>query len=101
MERQSQENGPAIQAAAIKIELIEGLQRALDRKYRQLLATARRDWERLFANKDRSDACVSVRIHAGELADKLGTLPGCGFLKPRNQPEAKNTTKQRQAQFAH
>jgi len=50
---------------------IESLHRALDHTYRQLLQTAKTDWQHLFAGKDPSDACVSVHISKEELADEL------------------------------
>ena len=42
--------------------LIRSLQDLLDQKHAQFLAGARRHWEKNFAGKDASDACVTVRI---------------------------------------
>ena len=93
------ENGLAIQTAASNVELIEGLQRALDRKYRDLLKTARTDWERLFGGKDPSDACVSVRIHDEPILGRGDARPGSGFLKPRKNKES--GPKEGLPRFAH
>jgi hypothetical protein len=38
------------------------LRTALDQKYNQVRRTAQAEWERKFAGKEPSDACVSVRI---------------------------------------
>ena len=46
--------------------LIAGLKHALDLNYARVLDSARQQWERNFAGKDPSDACVSVRITSGE-----------------------------------
>jgi hypothetical protein len=43
-------------------ELVEGLQKALEKNYGRILRAAGKEWERRFAGKDPSDACVSVRI---------------------------------------
>lgn len=64
MSTELQENR-AIEVAVTKIELIEGLQAGIDRKYRRLPEAARADWEHRFAGIDPSDTCVSVRV-AGE-----------------------------------
>jgi cell wall assembly regulator SMI1 len=59
--------------------LIAGLRHALDMNYARVLDAARREWERNFAGKDPSDACVSVRITSGE--SKKSALPCGGFLQ--------------------
>jgi len=46
--------------------LIAGLKNALDMNYARVLDSARQQWERNFAGKDPSDACVSVRITSGQ-----------------------------------
>ena len=53
--------------------LISGLRHALDLNYARVLATAEDRWNRNFAGKDPSDACVSVRISSGK--------PLAGILK--------------------
>jgi hypothetical protein len=46
--------------------LINGLRHALDMNYARILAAASTQWERNFAGKDPSDACVTVRISSGK-----------------------------------
>ena len=43
-------------------ELISAFGNALDRNYSKAVRAAQKHWERCFAGKDPSDACVSVRI---------------------------------------
>jgi hypothetical protein len=43
-------------------ELVATFRSTLDKKYQQVLRGAEARWERDFAGKDPSDACVSVRI---------------------------------------
>ena len=43
-------------------ELVTGLRSVLDRKYSRIVRAAGDEWQRRFAGKDPSDACVSVRI---------------------------------------
>jgi hypothetical protein len=73
-----------IKHAAARFEMIEGLDRAIDVAYRRLIRVARNEWERRFAGKDPSDACVSVRVAA--LEAKIRAVPGSGFLKVRGKP---------------
>lgn len=42
--------------------MAEGLQQTLHQKYRRILQAAGAEWERRFAGREPSDACVSVRI---------------------------------------
>lgn len=94
------QKGFAIQAAAGKIELIEGLQRAIDRKYRYLLGAARADWQRLFAGKESGAVSAKVHIPVAPPAKPAG-LPGSGFLKSGKQPRTKDAAKGRVARFAN
>jgi hypothetical protein len=41
---------------------VQGLQWALDKSYAQLRERAQAEWQRRCADRDPSDACVSVRI---------------------------------------
>jgi len=59
--------------------LISALRHALDSNYARLLETAQQQWERNFAGKDPSDACVSVRVNSGE-SPRL-SLPTAGILR--------------------
>jgi hypothetical protein len=63
----------AIEAEMLKLETIEGLQRAIDYRYRHLFESARREWELNFAGKDPSDACVRIRVTR---IKKTQTMPG-------------------------
>jgi hypothetical protein len=63
--------------------LIAGLREALDLNYARVLATASAHWDRHFAGKDPSDACVTVRIGSGKplagvLRKPAGFLHGTG-----------------------
>ena len=91
----------AIEVAARQIELIEMLQRAVDRSYRRLREAARADWERLFASKDWSNKRASVRVHPAEGSDKKTGLPGSGFLKPQKTGSARENPKGSRTRFAH
>ena len=91
---------PGIESEMLKCELIEGLQRAIDRKSRWLLETARSDWERNFAGKDPSDACVSVQIHSADAAAATRAVPASGFLKARKPSRAKDNSKRSVPRFA-
>jgi hypothetical protein len=63
--------------------LIDGLRQALDMNYSRLLETAKQQWERNFAGKDPSDACVSVRVTSGD--SKRLSLPCAGILRHRGR----------------
>ena len=68
-------------------ELVIGLRSALDRSYGRVIRAASAEWDRRFAGKDPSDACVSVRI-SGESAKKPRTVSDArrrGALMPRVQ----------------
>jgi hypothetical protein len=41
---------------------VQGLRRALDKSYAQLRERAQAEWQRRYAGRDPSDACVRVRI---------------------------------------
>jgi len=59
--------------------LIRALRHALDSNYSRLLETAQQQWDRNFAGKDPSDACVSVRVTSGD------SLPTAGILRRRRR----------------
>jgi hypothetical protein len=63
--------------------LINGLRTALDMNYSRLLGTAAKEWERNFAGKDPSDACVSVRVSAGD--SQRVSLRCAGILRKRGK----------------
>jgi hypothetical protein len=63
--------------------LIDGLRQALDMNYARLLETATREWERNFAGKDPSDACVNVRVSSDNSQQR--SLPCAGILRKRGR----------------
>ena len=46
--------------------MIEALRKALEKNYSRVLQAAGTEWERRFAGKDPSDACVTIRIAPGD-----------------------------------
>jgi hypothetical protein len=62
---------------------ISGLRQALDLNHNRMLTVARREWERRYAGKDPSDACVTVRIRSGE--PKKNALASGGILKKKKR----------------
>jgi hypothetical protein len=93
------EKRAALHKQMIKLEMIEELRHALDRNYRRALKAARADWERLFASKDPSDACVSVRVTVGDSEPESKSVRGSGFLKARKPSHAKQ--RRSLPRFAH
>ena len=63
--------------------LITGLRHALDMNYARVLAAASAQWERNFAGKDPSDACVTVRISAGTPCAGVLRRPAGSLLSGR------------------
>jgi transposase-like protein len=59
--------------------IISGLRKAFDLDYPRLLDAWKKEWERNYSGKDPSDACVSVRITAGD--SEKNALPCGGILK--------------------
>ncbi len=89
MNTERQGSGTAIQDQMIKYELVEGLQRAIDYSYRRLFESAKQEWERRFAGKDPSDACVSVRIDSITAETSAKAPPRAGYppkpMRSRNR----------------
>ena len=52
----------AIEREMLKLQTIITLQAGIDRRYRQLIESARAEWSRRFADRDPSDACVHVHV---------------------------------------
>jgi hypothetical protein len=96
-----EEKSALFQRELAKVEVIAGLQQALDLKYRRLCEAARSDWERLFGGKDPADACVSVRVAVEPLAIQATAIRGSGFLRSRRQPASKSGAKASLPRFAH
>jgi hypothetical protein len=79
----------SIQDEMAKIEMVEGLQRALDNSWRRLREKARVQWESQFAGSDPSDACVRVSVSSGVEA-QLPSPVSAGFLpRPRHPQNGK------------
>lgn len=72
----------AIEHAATSIDLIAGLERALDTAYRRMAVSAASCWEQAFGAHDPSDACVKVHIEAAPARH----LPAAGFIIPAKRP---------------
>jgi hypothetical protein len=70
----------AFEAAMLKCESVEALKRAIDNSSRRLLESAREEWERRFAARDPSDACVSVCIKSTATKTPALALPCANFL---------------------
>jgi len=88
----------SIEHEAMKFEVVESLERAIDRLYLRLLKTAQRRWERGLARKHPSDKCVSVRIST--VPAKKRSVPGAGFLKA-GRVTLKDRAKRALPHFAH
>ena len=71
----------SIQDEASKIDIVAGLERALDRTFDRLRQNARRQWERQFPRGEPSDACVTVRINTPP-ARKSVAVRSAGILTP-------------------
>ena len=85
------ENFSPFEKEMIKLEAVEGLRHALNKNFRRVLESARKDWERLFAGKDPSDACVSV--HVSGAAPEKKAQPRAGFLPvPKSASAGKTKT---------
>jgi hypothetical protein len=69
------------------LELIEGVQRAVDNKFRRLVTHARDQWEQRFPGKDPSDACVSVSIAPVPEASARQAARGSAFVKATKKTE--------------
>ena len=64
---------------------VEALQKALDQTYRQLLETAKADWQHLFAGPDPADPFVTVRISEADMAQELAGIPRADFVPARTR----------------
>jgi hypothetical protein len=54
----------------ISIESARSAVRETEKKYGALISAARKEWEARFAGRDPADACVSVRISAGQALEE-------------------------------
>jgi hypothetical protein len=67
-----------------------GLHRAIDNNFKRLVENARVQWERNFAGKDPSDACVTVRVTTSETPVERPPVPGSGFVKSSKKFEQRS-----------
>jgi hypothetical protein len=72
-----------------ELEKTGGLERAVDNNFRRLVEQARRHWEQKFAEKDPSDACVTVHV-ASETVVEHKPVPGSGFVKSSKKFEQRS-----------
>ena len=63
--------------------LIHRMRESLKINYPKLFETAKKHWERNFAGKDPSDACVSVHVSSGEAPKR--SLPCAGVRRRRGR----------------
>lgn len=91
----------SLEHEAMKFEILESLQRALDHHYRRLVAVARREWRERFSRKEPSDTSVSVRINAPVAKLKVRTVPTAGFISARSKLARAKSSKFRFPGFAH
>lgn len=63
--------------------LIPRMRQSLNINYPRLFEAAKKHWERSFAGKDPSDACVSVRVSPSDSPKR--SLPCAGVLRKRRR----------------
>ncbi|HEV2842292.1 MAG TPA: hypothetical protein VGW39_13285 [Chthoniobacterales bacterium] len=63
--------------------LIHGMRQSLKINYPKLFETAKKHWERNFAGKDPSDACVSVRVSSSGSPKR--SVPCAGVRRRRGR----------------
>jgi hypothetical protein len=90
----------AFEAAMLEYETVEGLKRAIDYSSWRLLESARMEWDRRFATRDPSDACVSVRITGLAPAAQVQGVPGSGFVQTTQQSQRQRKSKPGLPRFA-
>jgi hypothetical protein len=81
------------------LELIEGVQRAVDNKLRRIVSQARLQWEQRFAGPDPTGACVSVTIAAAPESPARLPVRGSAFVKVTKAVERRPNI--RLPHFAH
>lgn len=85
----------------IKFEIMMTFESALDNKFDQIIKTACDEWERRFAEKDPSDACVNVRITGVDAPLQAETARGSGFVKAPKHSQPQRKSKLSVRRFAH
>lgn len=63
--------------------LIPRMRQSLNINYPRLFEAAKKHWERSFAGKDPSDACVSVRVSPGDSPKR--SVPCAGVRRRRGR----------------
>ena len=76
-----------IREEVLRIEIVEGLHRALDKNFERVRENARREWESRFGGIDPSDACVRVRI-SSSAQSRLSVIPAAGLLARGVRPQS-------------
>jgi hypothetical protein len=69
------------------LELIEGMQRSVDNKFRRLVDQARAQWEQKFSTEDPTGACVSVSIVPVPETPARPPVRGSAFVKSTKKTE--------------
>lgn len=78
-----EQGAPALPGRVARIEVLAGLERALDLAYRRVVRSARGQWERSFQRvTDPSDACVRVTIRS--TTESNNASPGAGLLPSKS-----------------
>lgn len=75
----------SIQDEAAKLDIVAGLERALDRTFQRLRDNARREWENHFPKGEPSDACATV--HVSTVADEQLIPARCAGMLERPRPQ--------------
>jgi hypothetical protein len=84
-----------IQDEAARIEMLAGLQRALDNNFHRIRESARTQWETHFGRTDTSYACVTVRVGTTADAQPAGLV--CAGLLPNPKPPRREKMRPRLA----
>jgi hypothetical protein len=56
-------------------KVAQAMLRTVERNYGRLIAEARKEWERRFAGRDPSDACVTVRVSSTDSRQFASLFP--------------------------
>ncbi len=85
----------------IKFEIMMTFEHALDNKFSQIIKAACDEWERRFAKRDPSNACVNVRITGVDGPLQAETARGSGFVKGIKHSQLQRKSKLPVRRFAH
>ena len=70
----------------IRRKLIDALHLAIDQTYQELVATAKADWERLFAGQNAGDESAQIRVSDVRMSEELAEVPRAGVVPVRAKP---------------